>query len=150
VAIGVVVLDSRERQSPFDVLEVAARWTAWAGGRVVLFWPAEEESGRFTLGLFVPDAAQAWPTERIARELGAEVAFEEWGTTGTEGLTPSDPPESWRDALELWRSLILSDDPGGLRHSAGIQVFPWPGGRCPGCGAERPPHLDGCPLAFTP
>jgi hypothetical protein len=57
-------------------VDAASRNTAWAGGRLELFWPVE--SGALSLGLWVPQASTWRPTRSIARDLGAEVGFEYW------------------------------------------------------------------------
>lgn len=123
-------------QSWAQSLETAARNTAWAGGRLQLFWPVEPNEA--VLGLWVPQATPWRPANQIADELGAEVRSENWITPHVPTLAQDAPASRWRAIT----AAALQE----LQQT--VAALPWPGGRCAGCGAERPPHLPGCPYAL--
>src|SRR5262249_6880901 len=101
-------------------LDAASRNTAWAGGRLFLFWPADDT---LSVGFWVPAGSTWRPPQRIARELEAEVLTEHWISAPELDPPHGDAsPGAWRDFNNLARSYFTEI------HDA----LPWPGRRCRG------------------
>jgi hypothetical protein len=97
------------------------------------------EAGELWLAVAIPTGSDFDPEPRIREEIEARGSTSQW--IEAEAPVPSEgDDEAFFQALAFGWEYRSRDFPPGVRQAA-----PWPRGRCDLCGAERPPHLPGCP-----